>query len=178
MLCFLLCLGINSFKITKTMNSIKNLLIAITLLLSITSVNAQIKKGDSFPNIQLQNNKNMITKLNSYTGKTVLVEFWASWCPYCRIANKDLVKLYDKYKSQNFEIVGISVDIDKTKWLQAIEKDKLKNPQLIDPKGFDAKSVAVFGVKGLPSTYLFNSSGKLIAINPTEAQIIAQIKKK
>ncbi|MCV9933896.1 TlpA family protein disulfide reductase [Flavobacterium sp. LS1R47] len=159
------------------MNSIKNILIAITLLLSITSVNAQIKKGDAFPNIQLQNDKNKTIKLNSYTGKTVLVDFWASWCPYCRIANKDLVKLYDKYKGQNFEIVGISVDVDKAKWLQAIVKDKLKNPQLIDPKGFDAKSVAIFGVRGIPSTYLFSKSGKLIAINPTEAQIIAQIKK-
>jgi peroxiredoxin len=159
------------------MNSIKNILIAITLLLSVTSVNAQIKKDDAYPNIQLQNNKNKTIKLNSYTGKTVLIEFWASWCPYCRIANKDLVKLYDKYKGQNFEIVGISVDIEKAKWLQAIEKDKLKHPQLIDPKGFDAKSVTIFGVKGIPSTYLFNTSGKLIAINPTEAQIIAQIKK-
>lgn len=159
------------------MNSIKNILIAITLLLSVTSVNAQIKKDDAYPNIQLQNNKNKTIKLNSYTGKTVLIEFWASWCPYCRIANKDLVKLYDKYKGQNFEIVGISVDIEKVKWLQAIEKDKLKHPQLIDPKGFDAKSITIFGVKGIPSTYLFNTSGKLIAINPTEAQIIAQIKK-
>ncbi|KFF13799.1 TlpA family protein disulfide reductase [Flavobacterium hydatis] len=160
------------------MNSIKNTLIAITLLLAITSVNAQIKKGNSFPNIQLQNDKNKTVKLNSYTGKTVLVDFWASWCPYCRIANKDLVKLYDKYKSQNFEIVGISIDIDKAKWLKAIKIDNLKHPQLIDPNGFDAKSVALFGVKGIPSTYLFNTSGKLIAINPTEAQIIAQIKKK
>jgi peroxiredoxin len=160
------------------MNSIKNVLIAITLLLSITSINAQIKKGSSFPNIQLQNDTNKTVKLNSYTGKTVLVDFWASWCPYCRIANKDLVKLYDKYKGQNFEIVGISIDIDKTKWLKAIKADKLKHPQLIDPKGFDAKSAAIFGVKGIPSTYLFNTSGKLIAINPTEAQIIAQIKKK
>lgn len=160
------------------MNSIKIVLIAITLLLSITYVNAQIRKGDAFPNIQLQNDKNKTIKLNSYTGKTVLVDFWASWCPYCRIANKNLVKLYDKYKEQNFEIVGISVDISKAKWLQAIKEDKLKSPQLIDPKGFDAKSVAIFGVKGIPSTYLFNASGKLVAINPTEAQIIAQIKKK
>ncbi|MDA6069190.1 TlpA family protein disulfide reductase [Flavobacterium sp. AC] len=160
------------------MNSIKTLLMAIILLLSVTFVNAQIKKGDTFPNIQFQNNKNKTIQLNSYKGKTVLVDFWASWCPNCRAASKDLVAFYDKYKGQNFEIVGISVDEDKTKWLKAIEKDKMKHPQLIDPKGFNAESVAVFGVKGLPSTYLFDSSGKLVAINPTEAQIIAQIKKK
>jgi peroxiredoxin len=89
-----------------------------------------------------------------------------------------LVKMYDQYKGQNFEIVGISIDTDNAKWLKAIEKDKIKHQQLIDPKGFDAKSAVTFGVEALPATYLFDASGKLIAINPTEAQIIAQIKKK
>lgn len=85
--------------------------------------------------------------------------------------------MYDKYKGQNFEIVGISIDTDKDKWLKAIAKDKMKHQQLIDPKGFDAKTAVLFGVEALPSTYLFDASGKLIAIDPTEAQIIAQIKK-
>ena len=85
--------------------------------------------------------------------------------------------MYDQYKNQNFEIVGISIDNDKTKWLKAIEKDKMKHQQLIDPKGFEAKTALAFGVESLPSTFLFDASGKLVAINPTETQIIAQIKK-
>lgn len=159
------------------MFKLKNIIALFLIITNFSLASAQIKLGDSFPDIQLQNNKNATVKLNPFKGKVVLVDFWASWCAPCRLANKKLVKLYDKYKSQNFEIVGISIDTDKTKWLKAIEKDKLKHQQLIDPKGFDAKSALTFGVEALPAAYLFDASGKLIAINPTEAQIIAQIKK-
>lgn len=159
------------------MFKLKNIAALFLIILSFSTATAQIKLGDTFPDVQLQNDKNAAVKLNSFKGKTVLVDFWASWCAPCRLANKKLVKLYDKYKNQNFEIVGISIDTDKTKWLKAIEKDKLKHSQLIDPKGFDAKTAITFGVEALPAAYLFDASGKLIAINPTEAQIIAQIKK-
>lgn len=160
------------------MFKIKNIITLFSLIATVSIASAQIKVGDSYPDVQLQNNKNATVKLNSFKGKTVLVDFWASWCAPCRMANKKLVKMYDQYKGQNFEIVGISIDIDKTKWLKAIEKDNMKHQQLIDPKGgFDAKTAVTFGVDALPATYLFDASGKLIAINPTEAQIISQIKK-
>ncbi len=147
------------------------------MVFTFSLANAQIKVGEQFPDIQLQNDKNVTVKLNSFKGKTVLVDFWASWCGPCRLANKNLVKMYDKYKGQNFEIVGISIDTDKTKWLKAIAKDNLIHQQLIDPKGFDANSIILFGADALPAAYLFDASGKLIAINPTESQIISQIKK-
>ncbi|WP_099715383.1 TlpA disulfide reductase family protein [Flavobacterium sp. 11] len=159
------------------MFKIKNIITLLSLIATVSIASAQIKIGDSFPDVQLQNNKNATVKLNTFKGKTVLVDFWASWCAPCRMANKKLVKMYDQYKGQSFEIVGISIDIDKSKWLKAIEKDKMKHQQLIDPKGFDAKTAVAFGVEALPATYLFDASGKLIAINPTESQIIAQIKK-
>ncbi|BFM41710.1 hypothetical protein CFS9_03510 [Flavobacterium sp. CFS9] len=159
------------------MFKIKNIITLFTLVAAVSMTTAQIKVGDTFPDVQLQNNKNITTKLNSFKGKTVLVDFWASWCAPCRLANKKLVKMYEQYKDQNFEIVGISIDNDKTKWLKAIEKDKMKHQQLIDPKGFEAKTALTFGVEALPSAFLFDASGKLVAINPTEAQIIAQIKK-
>lgn len=159
------------------MYKLKGIAALLFMTLSFSIANAQVKLGDAFPEIQLQSNKNTTVKLSSFKGKTVLVDFWASWCAPCRLANKKLVGLYDRYKGLNFEIVGISLDTDRSKWLKAIEKDKMKHQQLIDPKGFEARSALTFGVEALPSTYLFDASGKLIAINPTEAQIIAQIKK-
>jgi peroxiredoxin len=159
------------------MFKIKNIAALFLMIATVSLANAQIKTADTFPDIQLKNSQNASIKLNSFKGKTVLIDFWASWCGPCRLANKNLVKMYEQYKDQNFEIVGISIDTDQTKWLKAIEKDKMKHPQLIDPKGFDAKSAITFGVDALPAAYLFDASGKLIAINPTEAQIIVQIKK-
>lgn len=155
----------------------EKIILLFSLLISISTATAQMKIGDSLPDLELNNNKELTINLASLKGKTVLIDFWASWCAPCRIANKKLAPLYNDYKDENFEIVGISLDTDKTKWINAIQKDKLAYEQLIDAKGFDAKSALFFGVEALPNSYLFDASGKLVAINPTEEQIIIHIKK-
>lgn len=155
----------------------KKIILLFSLIISISTATAQMKIGDSLPNFELRSNKDAIVNLASLKGKTVLIDFWASWCAPCRLANKKLAPLYKQYKNENFEIVGISLDTDKTKWTNAIQKDKLAYEQLIDSKGFDAKSALFFGVEELPNSYLFDASGKLVAINPTEEEIIVQIKK-
>ena len=155
----------------------EKIILLFSLLISISTATAQMKIGDSLPDLELNNNKDLTINLASLKGKTVLIDFWASWCAPCRIANKKLAPLYNDYKDENFEIVGISLDTDKTKWINAIQKDKLAYEQLIDAKGFDAKSALLFGVEALPNSYLFDASGKLVAINPTEEQIIIHIKK-
>ena len=155
----------------------KKTILFLSLVISISTATAQMKIGDSLPDFELKNNKETTINLASLKGKTVLIDFWASWCAPCRLANKKLAPLYNQYKNDNFEIVAISLDTDKTKWMNAFQKDKLAYEQLIDYKGFDAKSALLFGVEELPNSYLFDVSGKLVAINPKEEQIIMQIKK-
>ena len=149
-------------------------LIFITLLVCITTImaNAQLKVGDTMPSITLKSNTNKQMDLAKLQGKYMLVDFWASWCAPCRLGNRKLVKLHTDLADKNIEIVGISIDIDVSKWLKAIEKDKIKFLQLIDMKGFASKSAILFGVEALPASFLFNEKGILIATNPTEEQII------
>lgn len=141
------------------------------------SLQAQVKVGDALPTFTLKNANNMDVSSTSFKNKYVLIDFWASWCAPCRKGNKELVKLYKEIDASKFEIIGISVDTDIEKWKKAIEKDSIKFTQLNDPKGFDAKTAILFGVEELPSQFLFDTKGILIAINPTKAEINNLLKK-
>ena len=148
----------------------------IVVFLFSIGMQAQIKIGDQLPSFTLKNTLNQEVNSNEFKRKWILFDFWASWCAPCRIANKKMVKLYDEIDHNKLEIVGISVDKDEEKWKKAILKDKIKYTQLIDPKGFNAETALLFGVEELPTTFLFNLEGKLIAINPTEEEITNYIK--
>ena len=138
---------------------------------------SQINTGELMPDILLDNMTGSQININSMKGKVVLIDFWASWCGPCRKANKKLVKLYKDFKNDNFEIIGISLDIDKQRWLKAVESDKLSYTQLIDAKGFDANTAVKFGVESLPSSFLFNQNGVFVKMNPDESFIKNLLKK-
>jgi len=154
----------------------KKIVILFLLIATVTNSKAQIKIGDAIPSITLKSNTNNVIDITSFKGKYVLVDFWASWCAPCRLGNKKLVKLHNEISSSKVEIIGISIDTDVNKWLKAIEKDKIKFTQLIDPNGFDANTALQFGVEELPSKYLFNPEGILMAKNPSEEEIMKLIK--
>ena len=156
-------------------NQLKYYIVIFTIFT--LSINAQIKVGDTIPSITLKSSNNKEINITSFKGKYVLIDFWASWCAPCRLGNKKLVKLHNEITSDKIEIIGISIDTDANKWLKAIEKDKIKFTQLIDSKGFDAETAVQFGVDELPSKYLFNQEGILIAKNPSEEEIIKLIEK-
>lgn len=104
--------------------------------------------------------------LASQKGKVILLDFWASWCGPCRTSNKKLVKLYDKYKAQGFEIFGVSLDEEKRDWEKAILKDKIAWLQVNDPRGsWNAKTAADWNISVLPTSFLINKKGDVVAID-------------
>ncbi len=109
-------------------------------------------------------NGNNIT-LSSFKGKYVLVDFWASWCGPCRVESPNLVNAYQKYKGKNFEIFGVSLDKDKTKWLKAIKDDNYTWPQAGDMKGWENTAALEYGVQGIPFNVLLDPNGVIIARN-------------
>lgn len=143
----------------------------ILVIANTSTLSAQLKIGDKMPSFVLNNQNNEEVNSIQFKGKFILIDFWASWCAPCRLGNKKLVKLHNDFGADKICIVGISVDTDKSKWIKAIEKDKIKFTQIIDPKSFDANTAVQFGVEELPSKFLFNQEGILIAINPTDDEI-------
>jgi len=103
--------------------------------------------------------------LSSFKGKYVLVDFWASWCAPCRKESPNLVKAYEKYRSKNFEILGVSLDQNKEKWLKAINDDHYTWTQVGDIKGWENAAAREYGIQGIPFNVLLDPNGVIIARN-------------
>lgn len=101
-------------------------------------------------------------KLSSYKGQYVLLDFWASWCGPCRQENPNVVDAYEKFKSKNFTVLGVSIDSNPAAWKKAIKDDGLVWIQLLDT----TKEIAnLYGIDAIPKNYLIDPSGKIIAKN-------------
>jgi peroxiredoxin len=103
--------------------------------------------------------------LSDLRGKVVLLDFWASWCGPCRRENPNVVKVYEKYKDKGFEILGISLDRSRERWLKAIEQDGLTWKHVSDLKYWSNAVAKQYNVRSIPHTILLDEEGKIIARN-------------
>jgi len=115
-------------------------------------------------------------KLSSLKGKVLILDFWASWCTPCRFANKHLVKLYNKYKGKGLEILSVSLDEELKDWKKAVTKDKITWMQGIDRGGWDSLAAIKWQVDALPSSFVVNKNGDVVAINPEKDELEKKIK--
>jgi peroxiredoxin len=118
--------------------------------------------GKKAPELTLPDINGKQVSLASFKGKYVLVDFWASWCPPCRAENPNVVIAFNKYKNKNFTILGVSLDKNKEKWMQAIKEDQLKWTQVSDLAYWDSKAVTTFGFTGIPYNVLIDPDGNVV----------------
>jgi thiol-disulfide isomerase/thioredoxin len=112
------------------------------------------KAGDPLPTLAL----NYLGKQPELSGRPVLVEFWATWCPPCRKSIPHLNQIYEKFKSQGLEIVGITDEDEATvkKFQQQVPMEynvAINTPQSVYQQ---------FGIEGIPTAFLVNKGGKIV----------------
>lgn len=130
---------------------LKRALVVMTLLLMTTSAWA----------FSFTDSKGKVQSLEAYKGKWVLVNFWATWCPPCLEEIPDLISLNDKYSKTKLVVIGVAMDYrDPKQVIEFADSMFITYPIVLG----NAKIAAQVGkVEGLPTSYLYNPEGKLVA---------------
>jgi thiol-disulfide isomerase/thioredoxin len=132
---------------------------------------AQMKKfieqeGLNSPDIVLPDISGKEIALTSLRGKVVLLHFWAAEDQGSRLLNPLLVDAYQKYKSRGLEIYQVNIGNNRSEWVDAIDKDKLKWINVGDLEGSN-KARLSYNVQSIPYNYLLDKEGKIVAKNLT-----------
>jgi peroxiredoxin len=157
------------------MTNLKKFLVFCFVIIAV-SAKAQVQPNitDSRLDFSLPNAMGDSIRLSSMKGKVFLLDFWASWCLPCRFSNKQLVKLYARYKGKGFEILGVSLDDNRNAWKKAVNKDKITWFQINDPKGFDAATK--WQIEAIPASFLIDKDGNVVAINLEKNELEQKLK--
>lgn len=135
-----------------------------------------LTEGNRAPEFCLPSKEGDKLCLAAFRGKVLLVDFWASWCAPCRKANPAMRDLYRTYKNAGFEILGVSLDDNREKWLQAIDEDLISWPQVSDLKGTKSPVVKLYRIEEIPTTYLLDKEGKIVGVDLSLRELEKQIK--
>jgi peroxiredoxin len=119
---------------------------------------------------------------SQYRGKVVLIDFWATWCPHCVEELPDVKQVYEKFHDQGFDIVGISLDDDKKKLADFLDKKQLPWVTLFDEdpskQGWEGAAMTkAFGIEELPTMMLVDRAGKIVSISARGEGLPQQVEK-
>jgi peroxiredoxin len=112
-------------------------------------------------------------KLSDYKGKYVMIDFWASWCVPCRQENPNVLKQYHSFHAKGFNVLGVSLDKDKTAWQKAVTDDKLAWAQASDLKSFEGTAEQLYHIEAIPSNFIIDPEGNIAAKNIRGAELEA-----
>lgn len=131
--------------------------------------------GEAAPDFSAQLIDGSQFRLSDYRNQPVLLHFWGSWCGPCRRQNQELVKLVQE-RGDEFTVISIAIEQNEARWKQAIAKDQLNwREHIMDATSnlrfLDGPISDLYGVNQVPTEFLLDANGQLVATNPTFNEI-------
>ena len=137
-----------------------SLLIAMLILATAPSVQAQA--GDEPPDFSAKDISGRALKLSDFKGKVVLLDFWATWCPPCRVEVPSLLEIFRKFKDKEFVLISVSLDRDLQAARQFVKDKGMGWVHIIDQEA--GRAIAgLYEVEYIPSTFVIGRQGKIEA---------------
>jgi len=136
---------------------------------------SKVAVGLIAPDFKAPTPEGKIVSLKENLGKVTLIDFWASWCQPCRQENPNVVALYNELHSKGLNIISVSLDNDAAKWKEAIAKDKLSWTNVSNLKEMKDPIAEQYGIQQIPTTFLLDASGKIVAIDLRGESLKAKI---
>ena len=123
----------------------------------------KLMEGSPAPNFTLNTPEGKTLSVSDFKGKVLLIDFWASWCGPCRQENPNVVKVYKQFHDKGFEILSVSLDKSKDKWVDAIAKDGLTWNHVSDLGFWSSSVVPLYSITGIPFAILVDRNGNIAA---------------
>lgn len=117
-----------------------------------------LHKGDPAPDFSYTLSDGTTHQLSQLRGNKVLINFWATWCPPCRMEMPDLQKSFHTHRQEGFMVLAISQDKERERIAPFVSKFQLAFPVIADPEGAIARR---YGVRALPMSFFINTDGTI-----------------
>ncbi|HPE87259.1 MAG: TlpA disulfide reductase family protein [Bacteroidales bacterium] len=125
---------------------------------------AKLKPGMPAPDFALPDPDGKLIHVSDFRGSYLLLDFWASWCEPCRRENPNVMAMYNEYRDYGFQILGVSLDNDRQKWIEAIRADGMTWPQVSDLQKWNSFGAQTYAVRAIPHTVLIDPEGNIVAV--------------
>lgn len=111
------------------------------------------------PDFVLKDLEGSLVSLKDFQGKVIFLNFWATWCGFCREEMPAMEKLWQKYMDEDFVILAVDVGEGKETVRSFVEENGYTFPVLLD---FSREVASTYGIRGYPTTYLIDPKGMLV----------------
>lgn len=115
--------------------------------------------------------------LSQYRGKTVLIQYWATWCEPCKVDMARLKELQAEYAKQGFVIIGVNLDNTREEVVSYVQAERIPWAQLHEPGGLESRLANEMGILTLPTMILVDPKGDVVSRNIHVTELESELRK-